>query len=160
MLLLQRLEQPPVEPRQAAPPRVPQKSGKGEDQGTAWVKRVRDACPEWIKIFGIDMKPPEHLRPATRRWFSAVLRDFALEDHHIRLLTRAAEAWDRGDEAREAIAAHGLTFNDRFGTPRARPEVAIERDSRTGFARLLRELDLDIAGPETTRPPALRSNRR
>ncbi|NHT75088.1 P27 family phage terminase small subunit [Rhizobiaceae bacterium CRRU44] len=109
---------------------------------------------------GEPVKPPDHLRPATRRWFAAVLRDFALEDHHVRLLTRAAEAWDRGDEAREAIAAYGLTFNDRFGTPRARPEVAIERDSRTGFARLLRELDLDIAGPETVRPPALRSNRR
>lgn len=106
------------------------------------------------------MKPPYHLRAATKRWVSAVLREYALEDHHIRLLTRAAEAFDRGEEAREAIAAHGLTYNDRFGSPRARPEVAIERDSRTGFARLLRELDLDIDGPDAPRPPALRSNRR
>jgi len=107
------------------------------------------------------MKPPAHLRPATKRWFSAVLREYALEDHHIKLLTRAAEAWDRGEEAREAIGTHGLTFLDRFETPRARPEIAIERDSRTGFARLLRELDLDVEGPaQSTRPPALRSNRR
>jgi hypothetical protein len=72
-----------------------------------------------------------------------VLRDFDLDEHRVRLLTLAAEAWDRAQEAREAIVVHGPVYEDRFGQPRARPEVAIERDSRIAFARLLRELDLD-----------------
>ena len=106
-------------------------------------------------------KPPKHLKPATRRWFCAVLEHYTLEEHHVRLLTLAGEAWDRCEAAREAIAAHGLTYLDRFNTPKARPEVAIERDSRIAFARLIRELDLDVAlPPETRRGPALPSNRR
>lgn len=106
-------------------------------------------------------RAPQHLRPPTRRWWSSVTTDFELEDHHVRLLTLAAEAWDRCQQAREALDAEGLTYEDRFGAPRARPEIAIERDSRLAFARLLRELDLDVEGPaEPSRPPALRSNRR
>jgi len=93
-------------------------------------------------------KPPGHLRPATQRWFTSVLEDFDLEPHHIRLLTLAAEAWDRGQAAREVVDANGMTFLDRFDQPKARPEVAIERDSRIGFARLLRELALDVDLPE------------
>lgn len=106
-------------------------------------------------------KPPAHLCPPTRAWFEQVLADYALEPHHVRLLTLAAEAWDRCQEAREALTTNGLTFMDRFGAPHARPEVAIERDARLAFARLVRELDLDVDGPATpARPPALRSNRR
>ncbi|MGX9574077.1 P27 family phage terminase small subunit [Mesorhizobium sp. f-mel] len=97
-------------------------------------------------------KAPAHLRPATRKWWRSVTEEYALEPHHLRLLTRASEAWDRGEEAREKIAEHGLTYTDRFGAPRSRPEVAVERDSRIGFARLLRELALDVETPETPRP--------
>jgi hypothetical protein len=90
-----------------------------------------------------------------------VVEDYDLEEHHLRLLQLAAEAWDRAEEAREAMAVHGITFLDRFGCPRARPEIGVERDSRIAFARLIRELDLDLEPPvEPRRGPALRSNRR
>ena len=106
-------------------------------------------------------KAPAHLRQPTRKWFEGVLTAYELEPHHLRLLQLAAEAWDRGEAAREALAAHGLTFMDRFDCPHARPEVAIERDSRIAFARLVRELDLDTEPPPSPRRPAmLRSNRR
>ncbi|MDH5324374.1 MAG: P27 family phage terminase small subunit [Gammaproteobacteria bacterium] len=107
------------------------------------------------------MRPPKHLRPNTKKWFRSVLEDYILQEHHYKLLTLAAEAWDRCQEAREALEKHGLTYEDRFGAPKSRPEVAIERDSRIAFARLVRELDLDCGTPaELDRPPALRSNRR
>ncbi len=101
------------------------------------------------------MKPPEHLKPATKEWFAAVIKDYKLQDHHIRLLSLAGEAWDRGQQAREGIEANGLTFVDRFGAPHARPEIAIERDSRIAFARMLRELCLDLEPPAENRPPAI-----
>jgi len=102
---------------------------------------------------------PKHLRTATRQWWNQVIADYELEPHHVRLLTLAAEAWDRGQQAREALARYGLTFEDRFGQPHARPEVGIERDSRLSFARLLRELALDVDEPvEVSRPPGIRGN--
>ncbi|MGM4892314.1 P27 family phage terminase small subunit [Tardiphaga sp. 839_C3_N1_4] len=104
-------------------------------------------------------KPPAHLRPETAKWFASVVADYDLDSHHLKLLALASEAWDRCTQAREAIAQHGMTYTDRFDAPRARPEVAIERDSRTGFARIVRELGLDVSPPSETRPPALRANR-
>jgi phage terminase small subunit len=84
---------------------------------------------------------------------------FELDEHHLRLLTLACEAWDRAVQSRELIARHGLTYQDRFGCPKARPEVAIERDSRIAFARLLREIGLDAANIATVpRPFPLRAN--
>jgi hypothetical protein len=81
---------------------------------------------------------PKHLRPSTRVWFQSVLEDYALDPHHVKLLTAAAECWDRLVGAREAIDKFGTTYIDRFNCPRARPEVAIERDCRIQFARLIR----------------------
>jgi phage terminase small subunit len=96
---------------------------------------------------------PAHLAAATREWWKQIASDFVLESHHLRLLTRAAEAWDRGEQARKVLDKQGLTYMDRFEQPRARPEVGIERDSGIAFARLLRELCLDVEPPADNRPP-------
>lgn len=93
-------------------------------------------------------KPPSHLRKPTAAWWSEVVASFDAESQHVRLLTLACEAWDRADQARKALAKHGITYRDRFGAPRARPEVAIERDSRLAFARLLKDLGLDDDAPK------------
>ncbi len=97
----------------------------------------------------------DHLRPETARWYAEVCHAFDLESHHKRLLRLACESWDAGQAAREAIVEHGTVFTDRFDQPRARPEVAISRDSRTQFARLVRELGLDLSEPETPKPPTI-----
>jgi hypothetical protein len=101
------------------------------------------------------------LSDATRRWWLSVVTNYQLEPHHLRLLQLAAEAWDGAQAARQALAEHGSTYTDRYGAPRLRPEAALERDHRTAFARLIRELDLDVEPPTSPRigPPPLRSNR-
>lgn len=99
-------------------------------------------------------KTPPHLRQETQKWFRSVLSDFDLEGHHVRLLTLAAEAWDQAQSAREVLDRDGQTYTDRFGQPKARPEVDILQNARIAFARLLRELALDgVDAPETPRPP-------
>ena len=105
---------------------------------------------------------PSHLSVDAKGWWDSVVRDFDLEPHHLRLLQSAAEAWDRMQQGRQALADHGsLTFVSANGDPKTHPAVAIERDARVAFARLVRELDLDASGPaESRRPPAILSNRR
>ena len=108
-----------------------------------------------------EQKPPKYLAAATKKWWKSVTSRWVLEEHHLRLLTGAATAWDRMEQARALLATHGLTYEDaKLKRPVARPEVAIERDSRLAFARLLRELDLDVEPPTApSRPPTLRSMR-
>jgi hypothetical protein len=59
--------------------------------------------------------------------------------------------WDRALQARAMLDKDGMTYSDRFGAPRPRPEIAIERDSFTCFRQLVHELGLD---EETSAPPA------
>ena len=112
-------------------------------------------------MLGMKFLVPDHLQPETGAWWLQVMSEFELEAHHERLLTLACQAWDRGELARQVLQSDGLTFRDRFDQPKARPEVGIQRDSVIAFARLIRELDLDVGQPaERSRPPALVSNRR
>jgi P27 family predicted phage terminase small subunit len=101
---------------------------------------------------------PDHLSEQTATWWRQVIDEYTLEPHHIRLLTLAAEAWDRGQQARQALLEHGVTYLDRFQQPKSRPEVAIERDSRIAFARLIRELGLDVSEPDESKPPTIPGN--
>jgi len=101
-------------------------------------------------------RAPAHLSDASRALWRKVDAEYELEDHHRRLLTLACEALDRCDQAREALAEHGLTCLDGQGNPRPRPEVAIERDSRIAVARLFRELNLEDAPEPDARPPRQR----
>jgi hypothetical protein len=103
---------------------------------------------------------PAHLSADSAAWFEAVVRDWPLDDHHVRLLTLAAEAWDRAGEARRIIERDGVTYTDRFNSPRMHPVVVVERDSRLAFARLLRELDLDAAPEPPAQSLAARRRRR
>lgn len=107
-------------------------------------------------------KAPAHLRAATRKWFKTVLSDYDLDGHHVRLLTLAAEAWDQAQTAREVLDREGQTFIDRWGQPKERPECGILQSARISFARLIRELALDVEAPEAPRAPRTRDyeNRR
>lgn len=99
---------------------------------------------------------PKHLRAPTRKWVKGILTDFELESHHFKILTKAAEAHDRGEQAREILAKDGIITRDRFGTAKAHPAVAIERDARVAFMRAVRELGLDVDSADAPRSPRTR----
>src|SRR5262245_51484288 len=115
--------------------------------------------PKLTVVSGKDSQSlaPAHLKPATKVWFDGICKAFELESHHMRILQIAAESWDAYETAREAIAQHGMTFvNVKHGDVKPRPEVAIMQNSRIAFLRALRELNLDVAPPETPRPNPLK----
>jgi P27 family predicted phage terminase small subunit len=87
-------------------------------------------------------KAPAHLRPETREWWAETVTRYAMQAHHLKLLLAACESWDLYQKAKSTLDAEGLTYTDRFGQPCARPEVAIMRDGKLAFVRILRELDL------------------
>jgi P27 family predicted phage terminase small subunit len=94
----------------------------------------------------IEVKAPAHLAKPTRAYWQSVVSANDLEPHRVRLLTLACEAWDRTVEARELIARDGMVVAGREGGMRPHPAIAIERDSRLAFVRIMRELGLRVAG--------------
>jgi P27 family predicted phage terminase small subunit len=105
--------------------------------------------------------PPAHLSPSARQWWETTVETYVLQEHHLRLLQLACEAWDRAQEARERLNREGLTVQGAEGGLKAHPAVGIERDARLAVARLVRELDLDTEPPvpERVGPFPLASNR-
>jgi P27 family predicted phage terminase small subunit len=95
------------------------------------------------------LKAPDHFGPATALWWRETVTEYGLEEHRVRLLTMAAEAWDMYQNAREQLARDGLVVEGREGGIRPHPCVAIARDNRAAFAALVKQIGLDIEeGPE------------
>src|SRR5262245_48261350 len=67
-------------------------------------------------------------------------------------------AWDRAEEAREILARDGIVIGGRKAAVRPHPAVAIERDARIAFARLVAQLNLD--GEPSEPDPNVRAARR
>ena len=64
---------------------------------------------------------PAHPAKATGTSWRSVVADYQLEQHHVRLLSLAAEARDRAQEAREEIACRwGLLHRDQGSQQAAR----------------------------------------
>src|SRR5829696_1072656 len=101
------------------------------------IAQVAQPAQPLVNIEEAQLTPLPILLPFGRRSESRSpkIRE-VLQGVQLRLLQAACEAWDMCQAARAALALHGLTFLTAAGEPRARPEVAIERDSSLAFARL------------------------
>jgi phage terminase small subunit len=87
-----------------------------------------------------------HLSPAARDWWLTTAQRWVLEDHHLRLLTLAAQAWDDAQEARAEIRRDGATVTMPSGAVRPHPAIRREHDARLTFGRLLAQLNLEDDG--------------
>jgi hypothetical protein len=97
---------------------------------------------------------PTHLSGPARRLYAAVTARYVLEAHHIAILVKALEAFDRADAARAIVESAGLLVTSRLGEVKPSPAVVIERDSRAAFYSGIKQLGLDLEGPPS---PAARS---
>jgi hypothetical protein len=91
-------------------------------------------------------KTPAGLCPLAAALWKQTLLDFDLEQHHVVLLEQACRALTAAEAARAAVERDGAFPLDRFKQPKAHPGLLEERNSRALFARLMRELGLDVQG--------------
>jgi hypothetical protein len=80
-----------------------------------------------------------------------MVEEFDLEPHLVPILTAAAEAFDRKEEARRIVATEGLVVEDGTGVPTPHPAVRIEDAAALRMARLISDLGLDAAPDERGR---------
>ena len=106
-----------------------------------------------------ERKPPPGLKTETRKWWTEVVSTWDLDIHHLKLLEAACRELDRAEEARLAIRKDGgVLVKDRFGQLKEHAARKVEREARITFARLVREMGLDVAGATAPRPPTLSRN--
>jgi phage terminase small subunit len=98
---------------------------------------------------------PAHLSPAARRWYKAVAALFvSLDPHEVEQLRLAAECLSRIEEARAALAEHGLLIRDRYGALKLNPAHDVLNRERRAFVQLCRELQLsEDEATAASRPP-------
>jgi len=91
--------------------------------------------------------PPSHLSSKMKAFWKSIFerKDTTLQPHEVIIFLKACEAHDRCEQARRILKKQGLTYEDHFKQPRSRPEIAIERDSRAQFAKLLTQIKLYVA---------------
>jgi P27 family predicted phage terminase small subunit len=90
---------------------------------------------------------PAGLSRSSQTLFRSIVGDYVLEAWHVRLLTEALRSLDRAEQARETISREGLTAATRLGEVKAHPLLMVERDQRAAFARMVKQLGLDLDGP-------------
>jgi phage terminase small subunit len=86
--------------------------------------------------------PPAHLSKQMTEFWNSTVELKNLQPYQILILGKACEAFDRAEQARRILKREGLTYEDRFKQPRSRPEVAIERDAKALFAKLLDQMHI------------------
>jgi len=95
----------------------------------------------------------KRLKLPTRKWINKVKSTWQLGDHHERIIILAGQAWDRAQAAKICVDTDGLRIKDRFGQMKPHPMIEVERQSMLAFARLVREVGLDLGEADPGRPP-------
>ena len=99
--------------------------------------------------------PSIELGKAGLKFRKQILKDFVIEERHdLKRLDLAAHCLDRIAECQDIVKKEGLIILDRFEQKKEHPAAKIERDNKTLFVRILRELGLDLEKQEESRPPA------
>jgi P27 family predicted phage terminase small subunit len=89
--------------------------------------------------------PPKYLSPEAKKLWRKLNEEFDLSDSASQILLESVcSAMDRWQGARKILARDGPTINDRWGTKKVHPCVAVERDAKSTMRAALHELHLDL----------------
>ena len=97
------------------------------------------------------------LSDEAQNWVDYCGCKFLLEPHEQMLLLQAAQVHDEIAQAKALVVKEGLTIKTDRGSKKSNPAVAILRDARTMFAKLVKQLDL---GAELPPIPGMRPHRK
>jgi phage terminase small subunit len=100
--------------------------------------------------------PPAHLTKQRQDLWRSLLNEYVFSTGELETLRLGLEALDRAEEAREAVAAAGPYFIDRYGQPRPHPGLQVEHTARLDFLKVARELNLAEGEDEAPRPPSIK----
>jgi P27 family predicted phage terminase small subunit len=96
---------------------------------------------------------PSYLAAEGRAFFERITEEFELDAPALQTLALACKQLDRLAEARQVLQREPVVVPDRFGFPKTHPAVEVERNAAVAFARLMREIGLDLEPPSDVRPP-------
>lgn len=89
--------------------------------------------------------PPKDLPATARDLWRNLQREYGIADQAgLTLLTTAARAFARMEEARRLLDKDGCVTRDRWNQVKSHPAAQVERDSRAGLLAALRALHLDV----------------
>src|SRR5262245_51822678 len=89
-------------------------------------------------------KPPKTLGAEGRKLWKRIAEAYNLDEAAMVFLETACLFQDRASGATAVIAEKGIAFTDRWGQLRPNPACQIERDSRAGKLRALKQIGLDL----------------
>jgi hypothetical protein len=93
--------------------------------------------------------PPKDLGRAGKELWRRLMAEYRLDDAGGQELLRiAAQAADRAESCRQAIAREGAVIVDRLGTRRPHPLLPAERQARHQVLQALRTLNLGAGDQE------------
>lgn len=87
-------------------------------------------------------KPPRGISAEAKKLWKELTDTYDFSPDRLEVLRESCHALTRAQQARIALEEYGHTYEDRFGQPKARPEVAIEHNSRLAFNKLIQSLYL------------------
>lgn len=87
-------------------------------------------------------RPVRGLKAAGKALWRTVCDEWELapDSEELVLLAHACRSEDIAATAQAALDEHGLTYEDRFGTPKERPEARILRQQRSAVASLVKQI--------------------
>lgn len=88
-------------------------------------------------------KPPTGICSDARRFWTSVNSLYELTPDRMEALVEACHSMTRARQCRKAIKAHGLTYLDKAGQPKPRPEVAQEKAAQLVYSKMIQLINID-----------------